>query len=267
MKVGRRALRTHRYDGDVIFSCRDADGVIDVVDEIAVRSLQFSSAARQSTMFRQEPNRLALAYTQCMMTCLLFGDAPERVLMLGLGGGSLVKFLLDQCSDCRVDAVEKRPKIVEVAREYFHLPQDQRLSVHVEDALQFLEAPRTDLYDLIAVDLHDSHGMAPVVQRTEFFPCCHNWLAADGMLVINLWYGSNESEERMVRDNLVEVFKGRVLYLPVAGKRNCIALIFGTSRDLDVAAARARARQWQQRTQIDFPALLSEMRRFNPVFQ
>lgn len=258
-------MRTHRYDGDVIFSCRDADGVIDVVDESSVRSLQFSSAARQSTMYLREPRRLALAYTQSMMTCLLFGDAPERALMLGLGGGSLVKFLLDQCSGCTVDAVEKRPKIVEVAKEYFHLPQDKRLSVHVGDALRFLEGPRADPYDLIAVDLHNSHGMAPVVQRSEFFPCCHRWLTADGMLVINLWYGSSESEERLVRGNLAKAFKERVLYLPVAGKRNCIALAFGRSRGLDLAAARKRARQWQKRVQIDFPALLAEMRRFNPV--
>ena len=257
----------HRYQGDVIFSDRDEDGVIDVVDESRVRSLQFGTAARQSTMFLQEPRRLALTYTHCMMTCLLFGDFPGRALVLGLGGGSLVKFLLDQCSGGAVDAVEKRPKIVEVARRYFHLPQDRRLSVHVRDGLQFLEGPPTDPYDLIAVDLHDSRGMAPVVQRAEFFPCCRARLAADGILAVNLWYGSCESEERLVRGNLVETFEGRVRYLPVAGKRNCISLAFGTSRDLDLAAAGRRARQWQKCTQIDFPALLSELRRFNPALQ
>ena len=257
----------YRYDGDVIFSCRDANGVIDVVDESKVRSLQFSSAARQSTMFLREPCRLALAYTQCMMTCLLFGDPPGRALMLGLGGGSMVKFLLDKCSGCTIDAVEKRPKIVEVARQYFHVPDDRRLTIHVGDGLQFLEGPSADLYDLIAVDLHDSHGMAPVVRRSEFFPSCHNWLSENGILVINLWYGSNESEERTVRGNLLESFGGRVLYLPVAGKRNCIALAFGSSRNLDPAAALERARHWQRRAQIDFPALLSEIRRFNPVLQ
>lgn len=264
-------MRAHRYHGNVVFSDRDADGVIDVVDESGVRSLQFGTAARQSTMFLQEPQRLALTYTHCMMTCLLFGDTPRRALMLGLGGGSLVKFLLDQCSGCAVDAVEKRPKIVEVARRYFHLPQDRCLSVHVGDGLRFLEGPEdpagppTDPYDLIAVDLHDSRGLAPVVQRSEFFPCCRARLAADGILSVNLWYGSCESEERLVRGNLVDTFEGRVLYLPVAGKRNCISLAFGSSRDLDLAAAGRRADQWQKRTKIDFPALLSELRRFNPA--
>lgn len=257
----------HRYSGDVIFSSCDADGVIDVIDESGLRSLQFGTAARQSTMFLREPQRLALTYTHCMMTSLLFGDAPGHALMLGLGGGSLVKFLLDRCGGCTVDAVEKRPKIVEVARRYFHLPQDRRLSVHVGDGLRFLEGEPTDPYDLIAVDLHDSRGMAPVVLRQEFFPCCCARLATDGVLTVNLWYGTCESEEQLVRDNLLETFEGRVLYLPVAGKRNCISLAFGPSRDLDLAAAGRRADQWQKRTNIDFPGLLSELRRFNPALQ
>jgi spermidine synthase len=255
------------YNGEVIFSSRDADGVIDVIDEATVRSLQFGTAARQSTMFLQEPLRLALTYTHCMMTCLLFGDSPGRALMLGLGGGSLVKFLLDQCSGCAVDAVEKRPKIVEVARDYFHLPQDQRLSVHVGDGLQFLEGETTDPYDVIAADLHDSRGIAPVVLRPEFFPSCRARLAADGILTVNLWYGTCESEERLVRDHLLEAFGGRILYLPVAGKRNCISLAFGATRVLDLVAADRRARQWQKRTRIDFPDLLAELRRFNPALQ
>ena len=99
-----------RYKGDVVFSCHDEEGVIDVVDEnVNVRSLQFGTVARQSTMFRNDPNALALSYTHCVMTSLAFSRTPPRsALALGLGGGSLVKFLLAQCADCQVDGGEGR---------------------------------------------------------------------------------------------------------------------------------------------------------------
>ena len=80
------------YDGRVIYSCRDAHGVIDVVDEPTVRSLHFGTQARQSTMFFHDRQALALVYTRCMMTCLLFADQPRSVLLLGLGGGPCPSF-------------------------------------------------------------------------------------------------------------------------------------------------------------------------------
>ena len=46
-----------------------------------------------------------------------------------------------------------------------------------------------------------------------------------------------------------------------------IALAFGTAREPDMVAAGKRAIQWQKRAQIDFPALLADLRRFNPVLQ
>ena len=130
-----------KYRGDVIFSCRDAEGVIDVVDETAaVRSLQFGTEARQSTMFRHDPNTLALSYTQCMVTSLLFADAdPRQALVFGLGGGSMVKYLLAQCPACRVDAVERRAAVIDVAHRFFQLPEAHpRLAVYSEDATSFL---------------------------------------------------------------------------------------------------------------------------------
>ena len=247
------------YSGDVVYTCSDEHGVIDVVDEKTVRSLQFGTTARQSTMFLEKPACLALVYTHCLMTGLLFADPPQRALMLGLGGGSVAKFLLDQLPDIRVDVVEKRPRIVEVAREFFSLPQEGRLRVLVDDGLRFLQEQEPEPYHLLIVDLHDSSGMAPVVQRPDFFPACTRRLTDEGIMTINLWYGFREEEERLVRQNLESAFEGRVLYLPVAGKRNCIALAFKAESFPEVAAARLRADEWKERTGVDFPGLLKDI--------
>lgn len=258
-----------RYKGEVVFSCHDEEGVIDVVDENEnVRSLQFGTVARQSTMFRNAPNALALSYTHCVMTSLAFSRTPPRsALALGLGGGSLVKFLLAECADCQVDAVERRAAVIATAQQYFDLPPTHpRLDIHCGDAGQFLSTRVADspgCYDLILVDLHDSSGMAPVVRRPEFFETCRNLLSEHGVLAVNLWYGYREKEEREARDSLEAAFTPRVLYLPVAGKLNCIGFAFAQPPADSDAVIGYRALEWKRRTRIDFPARLVELARFN----
>ena len=260
-------MRRPAHSREVVHACRDENGVIEVIDEAEkMRSLQFGTEARQSTMFMHDPDALALAYTRCLMTCLLFASPPnpETALVLGLGGGSLPKFLLRQVPECRVDAVEKRPRIIEVAHAYFALAPHPRLRVHQQDGLAFLNESESAQYDVIFADLHDSDGMAPAVRHPEFFPACSRALRARGLLAINLWYGYRENDEREVRTLLELSFEERVLYLPVAGKRNCVALAFRRPPAIAGGLVHERARAWQSKTGTDFPDLLEQIRRANP---
>lgn len=79
-------------DGTLIHQAQTDDGVIEVVDNGDSRSLHFGTYPRQSSMRLSDPAHLALSYTQSMMGCLLLNPIPRRVLVIGLGGGSLVKF-------------------------------------------------------------------------------------------------------------------------------------------------------------------------------
>lgn len=248
---------TH-YMGRLVFSCSDEEGPIEVVDDAATRTLHFGTSARQTTMFRREPARLALSYTQCMAVSLLFVPEPRSALVLGLGGGALVRFLLNGWADCRVDAVEKRSKIVEVARTYFGLPAGPRLRVLQGDAAEYLQASRR-AFDLVLVDLHDSRGMAPVTREADFFERCRRRLNPEGVLAANLWSGARGEGARML-DRLEEAFSGRVLHLPVAGKSNRVA--FGLGADvprLSPDAVQQRAEDLRRRHGVDIPALWDQV--------
>ena len=253
------------YDGRVIYSCSDAHGVIDVVDEPTVRSLHFGTQARQSTMFFHDRHALALVYTRCMMTCLLFADQPRSVLLLGLGGGSLAKFLRRHFPHCRIDVIEKRQKVVELARTHFCLVEDPLLQIHHTDAADFLAAPCADSYDLVLVDIHDPDGMSSAVGAESFFAACRQRLHRRGILSINLWSGEREEVLVKVRHNLEDRFARQVLYLPVARKRNCIGLAFNYELPPGlIKALRRRAAELGPRFGIEFPALLRALQKANP---
>lgn len=253
-----------KYDSLLIHRRRDEWGDIEVVQDEVYRSLHFGSVPRQSSMRLDDPDALALSYTRAMLAPLLLSDAlPGKALLLGLGGGSLAKFLLRQLPDCQVDAVELREEVVKVAHGYFHLPEDHpRLTLHVGDAGAFIR--RTEQkYDLILVDAYDHKGMSSSVAGLSFFGACEEQLSPDGVLGINLWSGDRLSLFRIL-DDLRDNFAGQVLQVPVMGKDNVIAV---TSRQPvfshRLKRLKVHAEALQRALEIEFPQLLKTMQKNN----
>jgi spermidine synthase len=250
-------------DTGLVFSCHDEEGVIEVVDDLDTRALYFGTSARQSAMSREEPHRLVLSYTRAMLSGLLFTGKPRSALVLGLGGGSLPRFLMHVFPTCRIDVVERRAKVAQVAHNYFQLDRSPRLRTHLCDAAVFLrEDGRT--YDLVLVDLHDPKGTAPLVTEAGFFASCARRLAPRGVFAINLWADPSESvPPALLRDHRA-TFEDRHLVLPVTGKGNRILLGLPftvasyTRQHLD-----AKAVELQVRLGIEFPQLLAGLAQAN----
>src|SRR3569833_4622148 len=95
-----------KYHGKLVHRSRDADGPLEVVDDGLTRTLHFGNDTRQSTMALADPVHLMLVYTRAMMSCLLFQPAPRRVLLFGLGGGTLDKFNQQYIPSSKVEAEE-----------------------------------------------------------------------------------------------------------------------------------------------------------------
>src|SRR4030095_6741636 len=106
-------------ESSLVFSCHDEEGVIEVVDDFDTRALYFGTSARQSAMSREEPHRLVLSYPRSMLSALLFTREPRSALVLGLGGGSLPRFLMHVFPTCRIDVVERRGQVGDVAHDHF----------------------------------------------------------------------------------------------------------------------------------------------------
>lgn len=169
---------------------QDEFGIIDVVQEARTRSLYFGAPPQQSSMLLRDPVQL-FAYTRAMMACLIFNDKPRSALLIGLGGGSLAKFLLHHFPECRVAAVESRASVADLAHRFFHLSEDPRLRIHIGEGGEFVRAVGTaqDGYDFLLVDAYDAAGMVSSVSGLTFFDACRARMAQHGILSINLWGG------------------------------------------------------------------------------
>jgi len=231
-----------------------------VSEERGVRTLHVGGEAIQSSMRLSDPYSLELEYTRCMMSVLLFHPRPRRALKIGLGGGSLVKYLWKRLPGVRMRVVELDERVVRVAREQFHLPADDaRLAVEVGDGAQAL-AP--ECCDLLVVDAFaDEHPPAALVSQA-FFDAA--WLALEepGAMVLNLMNDDPKLDERIQR--VERAFGGAVLALPALYDPNVIVIALkGAPRRLAWGELRRRAHALERRLGLPFPRYLPRLKRMN----
>ncbi|OAI13044.1 spermine synthase [Methylomonas koyamae] len=257
----------YKYEGLVIHQSHDDEGVIEVVENNGERALHFGSPARQSSMLIADPNRLHSFYARAMMALLLFNDNPRDVLMIGLGGGTIAKFMLHQFPDCRLKVVEFRGSVLKVARSHFGLPFNPRLKIKIgcgADHVRYQSRELSEIHDLIMVDAYDDSGMAPEVGSERFFDDCRTLLKKDGVLVINLW-GTDKPMFQQVSWHLGRIFNWRMLYLPVRNRGNIIGFAFGENFPKpQFKSLIAKANDLERQYQLEFPVFLQDFKRNNP---
>jgi spermidine synthase len=257
----------YKVKGRLIYQSHDDDGVIEVIEQNGVRSLHFGSSATQSSLRMDDPEKLELTYLRAMNSWMLFKDAPEHGLLLGLGGGSLARHLLYHFPDCRLVAVEYRKDVVKIARSHFGLPLDKRLKVILDDGGEYVRRRVETLrgyFSLLFVDIFDHDGMSPSLSNIAFFDACRALLKEDGMLIVNLW-NTDKDLFASYCDWLNEAFQERLLFLPVNAHDNIIGLAFNKAVPAySLKTLRSRAERLEQVYRIEFSSFLKTLIKSNP---
>jgi spermidine synthase len=246
----------------VIHKSRDAFGDLVVTDSEFFRTLYFGSQSKQSCLYLEQPHVLTLKYTQAMAVSLMFSRQPKRILLLGLGGGSLVRFILQHCPDTHIDVVELREAVIRLAHGYFFLPEDHpRLTIHCADGLDFVEGLTPASYDMILLDVFDRQGPVSEFSHEPFLRKCAGALDDDGVLCSNLWNrGVDQFKHRY--QLFQRIFDKHALRLAL-DKENGNVLVFAFKRAPNLAQLELLAHDLKSELGIDAPGYLRELREQN----
>lgn len=121
-------------------------------------------------------------YVEVMDIPRLFFEKRGRLLLIGLGGGSVAKNYA--LAGWKVDAVELDVVVVEIARAYFGLDSSEA-QAFVMDGRKFLNE-QDELYDLIIVDAFGSSSIPFHLVTSEAFGLMKSRLKSDGVLALNI---------------------------------------------------------------------------------
>lgn len=241
----------------------EPEDAVQVSEKAGVRYLHLGSHTVQSAMRLADPVELVLSYTRSMMAFLLFLPDPQEILLVGLGGASLAKWIHARLPATRLTAVEVSARVVSCARSSFHLPPDDaRLQVVEGDGAAFVAGHPGGL-DAIMVDGYDSRELSPQLATEAFYHAAAQALSPRGILLANLW--SSDKRHQLFIDRIAHEFDGQVLILHAAQKGNLIVMGF---RRRPVATRwdelRERARTLEKDLGLEFPRFVDDLRAANP---
>lgn len=156
-------------------------------------SLHFDFATVQSRMRRDAPAELVLGYTRAMMGFLLLAPRPEKICMIGLGGGSMPKYCYAKLPRASVAVIEIDGDVIAL-RDRFQVPADsERFAVLQMDGADFMRlpahtfaAPCAGPFDAIVVDGFDSGGQPTQLCSLDFYDHAYARLAPAGVMAVNL---------------------------------------------------------------------------------
>jgi spermidine synthase len=218
----------------------------------------------QTTLDLTQPDMPAHAYVESQAAPLLVVDDPRRLLVVGLGGGALVRYLHPRLPLARFDAVEIDPEVVRLAAAWFGIVPGPRLDVITDDGVRFIAAGG-EPYDVIWLDAYldpntpgtDNAGVPEELRGRGFLDKLRARLRPGGVAAFNIHYLSGY---RAHVDAIAAVFP-RVY---VSRARNAhelvvLALADDTALVADAVKARAAALDADGRWKPSFAALAEAM--------
>ncbi|BBO31404.1 spermidine synthase [Lacipirellula parvula] len=147
----------------------------------------------ETQMDIRRPADLKFEYLRFLFASYLFQPEPKQVLIVGLGGGSMVHYLQQTDPGVKIDAVEIDPLVVKLAADMFGTKPTENVKIFTADGLKFIAAAKEQAYDVIYMDAFlkpsaetDGTG-APLALRTQqFYKQLQTKLKPGGVVAFNL---------------------------------------------------------------------------------
>ena len=225
-----------------------------IFETLFERRMHFTNEATQSAMLFSDPDALISQDTRKMMAFLLFNPDPRRIVMIGLGGGSLAKFCYRHLPRSHITVVEINADVIALREEFCIPKDDDRFRVVHDDGAGYLER-LDDQIDVLLTDAFDADGIALTLANSDFYSCAARQLTKDGMLVMNVWGPCGRYVENLAKARAA--LGDSLLLVPVAGDANVLLFAFKQAPPQSITdELEAVAKRLQMRLLLDFPRYL-----------
>lgn len=113
-------------------------------------------------------------------------NSVENLLLLGLGGGSIIKSLRETFIYQRnIVAVEIDSAMIELAKNEFGISTSKNLQIHRQDALEFVKISK-EKFQLIIIDIFIDTEVPAVFYKNEFCENVSKLLQKNGFIIFNV---------------------------------------------------------------------------------
>jgi predicted membrane-bound spermidine synthase len=139
----------------------------------------------ESVIDLKDPDALPVLVNRIMPVALAYPQEIKRILMIGLGGGSVSTYLGRAMPDAQIDVVELDPGVVAAGKKYFGLHETDKVRFIESDGRVYLNRHK-DTYDLILLDAYRELGVPFHMLTREFYTLVKEHLASGGAVASNV---------------------------------------------------------------------------------
>ncbi len=144
----------------------------------------------------------------------------KKVLVIGGGDGGTVREVARYSHIESIEMVEIDERVVRLSQQYLPLTSsaldnDERVTLHFEDGLEFVKNSEDDKYDLILVDSTDPISVGEGLFTTEFYTNCKRILSENGILINqheSPYFDGYREEMKKANTKIKEVFENVSVY-------------------------------------------------------
>lgn len=157
--------------------------LIEVREYAQYRWLQIGGDSIQGLMDVHTASQILLPNIQALMVSLLLSPAPAHVLNLGLGCGSIERFMQHHYRDSNVTSLESNAAVIRLAKSFFFVADE--INIVNSSAERFLASDKT-FYDIIFCDIFNDEAHPACLYEDHFYADIFSCLDNKGVLAINL---------------------------------------------------------------------------------
>lgn len=139
----------------------------------------------ESMVDLKDPDDMPVPYSRIMPIALAYPQAVRRILMIGMGAGSLSTYLARAMPDAQIDVVELDPGVIAAGKKYFGLRETDAVHFIESDGRVYLNRHK-DAYDLILLDAYRELGVPFHMLTREFYTLVNEHLAPGGVVASNV---------------------------------------------------------------------------------
>lgn len=254
---------------NVIFEAHSPYHLVQVIDEPGVRILSFNGT-RETKMSLHNPLQGHFEYTEYFHTPWVWNQDIRRVLMLGLGGGSIQRAYQHYYTNVMVDTVEIDPVVIKVAKEYFKVQESPKLKIHNQDGRMFLNRT-SEAYDVIILDAYTKSrygsSIPPHLTTKEFFTLAASRLTTNGVLAYNVIGDIQDTRPEIVGAlyrTMKEIFP-QVYAFPAGTSLNVVLVATKSAVPFDYARVQREGVALVLRRKVTLPTFGERLRSFRNV--
>jgi spermidine synthase len=147
---------------------------------------------RESCKMMHDPDKLVFEYAPMMLSSLYLNPSPKRVLIIGLGGGTLPTALQQLLPAADIDVVELDDAVYRLAQRYFDFKPGPKMHVFIEDGRVFVKrmGKQPAKYDLIMLDAFEADYIPEHMLTQEFLQEVKTVMAPGGVVAANTFSSS-----------------------------------------------------------------------------